>query len=302
MMSLLYHLNGELVERAQATVHVDDRGFRYGDAAFETCRAYGARVFEWNRHRDRLEATCETLGMAEAVPDDLESRVEATLSANELEEAYVRVSVSRGVQPGKLTPAAEVDPTVVVYVRPLCRGGVGGEPIWDGPATVETVETRRIPDAAVPVDAKTHNYLNGILARLELRESDADEAIMRDTDGFLAEGATSNVFFVDDGTLRTPATGTILPGITRERVVELAASVGIPVEMGRYEPAALRDADEAFCTNTTWELRPIARIDGEPVGRGDATAGDGNGTTGGGPITERLRAAYDELVERRCYD
>lgn len=293
-MSLRYHLNGELVERAEATVHVDDRGFRYGDAAFETCRAYGGTVFEWDRHRERLDATCETLGMAEAVPEDLKARVDKTLSANDLGDAYVRVSISRGVQPGKLTPATEIDPTVVVYVKPLCRGGLGGGPIWDGPATVETVETRRIPDAAVPVDAKTHNYLNGILARLEVRDSAADEAIMCDTDGHLAEGATSNLFFVDDETLKTPATGTILPGITRELVIQLAETAGVPVETGRYEPAALRDADEAFCTNTTWELRPIGRVDGEPVGRGD---GDGRG----GPITNRLRTAYDELVEDRCY-
>ncbi|MFO7926129.1 MAG: aminotransferase class IV [Halobacteriota archaeon] len=286
-MSLIYHLDGELVERAEATVHVDDRGFRYGDAAFETCRAYGGTVFEWDRHLDRLGATCETLGMAEAVPDDLKARVDETLAANDLGDAYVRVSISRGVQPGKLTPSVEVDPTVVVYVKSLSRGGVDGDPVWDGSATVETVDTRRIPDAAVPVDAKTHNYLNGILARLELRGSTAEEVVMRDTDGFLAEGATSNLFFVDDGTLKTPAPGTILPGITRRLVVELADSVGVAVETGRYRQADLREADEAFLTNTTWELRPIGRADGAVVG--------------GGAITNRLRTAYDELVEARCY-
>ena len=286
-MSRKYHLDGEVVDRSEATVHVDDRGFRYGDAAFETCRAYGGDVFAWERHLDRLEATCETLGMADVVPDDLDARIDETLAANDLSEAYVRVSVSRGVQPGTLSPAETVDPTVVVYVKPLERGGIDGDPIWDGPATVRSVDTRRIPDAALPVGAKTHNYLNGILARVELRDTGADEAIMRDTDGFLAEGTTSNCFFVDGNTLKTPADGTILPGITREFVVELADSVGITVETGRYDPTELLEADEAFLTNTTWELRPIGRFDGTEVG--------------GGPITDRLQAAYDELVESACY-
>lgn len=288
-MTRYYHVDGDLLDRARATVHVDDRGFRYGDGAFETCRAYGGEVFLWDRHLERLETTCETLGMPGAVPTDLLERVDETLEANGLSDAYVRVSVTRGVQPGTLAPAEDVVPTVVVSVKPLPRGGVGGDPIWDGPATVRTVETRHIPDAAVPVDAKTHNYLNGILARLELRdlEPDADEAITRDTDGYLAEGTTSNLFFVDDGTLRTPAEGTILPGITRAVVLDAAATLDVDVETGRYEPSDVSSADEAFVTNTTWEIRPIGRFDGEPVG--------------GGPVTDRLRSAYDELVESRCY-
>ena len=179
-----YHLNGSLVDREDATVHVDDRGFRYGDGAFETCRAYGGEVFAWDRHRDRLRRTCETLGMADAVPDDIALRVAETLDGNDLEDAYVRISVTRGAQPGKLTPQESVDPTVVVYVRPLPRGGTEGEPVWDGPAVVQSAKTRRVPDAAFPADAKTHNYLNSILARLELRRAanegyQPDEALMR---------------------------------------------------------------------------------------------------------------------------
>jgi len=285
----LYHVDGELVDRADATVSVDDRGFRYGDAAFETCRAYGGAVFRWDAHEQRLRATCETLGMAEAVPGDLRGRVEETLAANDLAEAYVRVSVTRGVQPGTLSPRPAVDPTVVVYVDGLPRGGLDGDPVWEAPAAVRTAETRRIPDAALPADAKTHNYLNGVLARLELRgeNGDADEALMADADGYLAEGATSNVFFVDDGVLKTPETGAILPGITRDTVLDLAETAGIETGTGRYRPAALRDASEAFLTNTTWELRPIGGLDGEPIG--------------GGPVTERLRRAYAERVEDRCY-
>jgi len=279
-----YHVNGRLVPAEEATVRVEDRGFLYGDAAFETCRTYGGTVFERDAHLDRLVSTCETLGMGDAVPDDLHDRVAATLDANGLSDAYVRVSVTRGVQPGKLTPAEEVTPSVVIIVKPLPRGGVDGEDVWDAPAEVRTVDHRRIPSAAMPADAKTHNYLDGILARLELRGTGADEALVRDVDGAVAEGATSNIFFVDDGTLKTPSlAGPILPGVTRAVVLELAADCGIPVEMGAYDVEAVRRADEAFLTNTTWEVRPVDTLDGVAVGSG--------------PVTERLATAFDRRVE-----
>jgi branched-chain amino acid aminotransferase len=283
-----YHVDGELVPASEATVSVDDRGFRYGDAAFETLRAYGGTIFAWDDHVGRLERTCEALSLEHGLDaSDLRARIDETLAANDLADAYVRLSITRGVQPGKLTPQSEVDPTVVIYVKPLPRGGLEGDPVWDEPATVETVETRRIPDEALPAAAKTHNYLNGILARAELG-ADADEALMCDLEGAITEGATSNLFFVRDGTLHTPATDRpVLPGITREIVLELARDVGVAVHEGRYEPADVLEVDEAFLTNRTWELRPIATLDGQEIG--------------GGPVTERLSALYDERVEETCY-
>ena len=151
-----YHVDGELVPASEATVSVDDRGFRYGDAAFETMRAYGGTILDWERHCERLERTCETLSLEHGLADDdLRGRIDETLAANDVVDAYVRLSITRGVQPGTLTPQPAVDPTVVIYVKPLPRGGLEGEPVWDAPATVRTVETRRIPDDAVPASAKT---------------------------------------------------------------------------------------------------------------------------------------------------
>ena len=284
----IYHVDGDLVPASEATVSVDDRGFRYGDAAFETLRAYGGIVFAWDDHVERLQRTCESLSLEHGLPaEDLRARIDETLAANDLADAYVRLSITRGVQPGKLTPQRTVDPTVVVYVEPLSRGGFEGEPVWDEPATVETVETRRVPDDAIPAAAKTHNYLNGILARAELGD-DADEALLCDLEGRLAEGATSNLFFVRDGDLCTPtADGPVLPGITRKLVLELARDAGVSVREGRYEPADALEADEAFLTNRTWELRPIATLDGRAIG--------------GGPVTERLSNRYDARVEASCY-
>ena len=174
---------------------------------------------------------------------------------------------------------------MVVTVASLPRGGTAGDPVWDRPAHVQTVETRRIPDDAVPAAAKTHNYLNGILARLDLRGTGADEALLCATEGSLAEGATSNLFFVEDGALRTPATDVgLLPGITRNVVLDLAREMDVPVETGRYDLARLTDATEVFLTNSTWEVRPVGRLDG--VEREV------------GPVTRRLRRRFEERVDR----
>ncbi|MFB6308462.1 MAG: aminotransferase class IV [Haloarculaceae archaeon] len=291
-----YHVNGELVPAGEATVSVRDRGFMYGDAAFETLRAYGGEVFEWQAHRERLQRTAERLGFGDAVPADLRERVTETLEANDLEEAYVRLSVTRGVQPGKLTPDPEVDPTVVVIVNELPRGGLDGDRVWDGPARLQTVRTRRAASDALPADAKTHNYLNGILGRLELRQATpadadgpvADECLLRDHEGNVLEGATSNLFFVTDNGLRTPsAEQDILPGVTRSVVLDLAREEEFPVEEGRYSVDAVREADEVFLTNTTWEIRPVATVDGIEVG--------------GGPVTKLLQRLFDERIEQRHY-
>ncbi|WP_121822241.1 aminotransferase class IV [Halostella salina] len=284
-----YHVNGELVPAEEATVSVRDRGFRYGDAAFETIRVYGGEVFEWGAHLDRLHRTCETLGIDHGVSDaDLRVRVQEVLDANGLADASVRLAITRGVQPGKLTPDPEVDPTVVVTAAELPRGGVDGTPVPDGPADLQTVKTRKPDDAALPSDAKTHNYLNGILARREL--TDGDEALLRGPDGSVAEGATSNLFFVDNRGLHTPSEELpILPGITRAVVLDLAErETDVPSHAGRYDPEDVREADEAFLTNTTWEVRPVATVDGIEVG--------------GGPVTQLLSKLFDRLVERRHYE
>lgn len=283
-----YHVDGDLVPAAEATVSVRDRGFRYGDAAFETLRVYGGDLFAWDAHADRLRRTCDRLSMAPPPADDLRDRAEATLAANDLADAYLRLSVTRGPDGGGLAPPDDPDPTVVVTVRDLPRGGVGSESTWDGPATLQTVSTRRVPSAAIPADAKTHNYLNGVLASVELRVSDADEAVMLDAEGNVAEGTTSNVFFVADEGLHTPSLdGPVLPGVTRSIVLDLAESEGIPVHEGTYTPSDLRAADEAFITSTTREVRPVGTVDGIDLD--------------GGPVTPLLARLYDRHVEERCY-
>ncbi|WP_313692716.1 aminotransferase class IV [Halorarum halobium] len=294
--SLRYHVDGEVVPAEEATVPVSDRGFRYGDAGFETMRAYGGTVFRWDAHLERLFDTLDSLGMPADELGlsklDLRARVRETLAANDLREAYVRLSVTRGGAPGVTPPAAaEVDPTVVVVVRPLSRGGRterGGEPGWDEPATVQTVKTRRVPDRSLPSDAKTHNYLNSVLAQVETRVTDADVALMLDADGTVAECAMANLFFVADDAIRTPSLdGPVLPGITRAEVLDVAREEGFPVEEGSYVPDDVRAADEAFLTSSVREIRPVESVDGVEIG--------------GGPVTNLLSRLYADRVERECY-
>lgn len=284
-----YHVDGELVERAEATVPVDDRGFQYGDGAFETMRAYGGTLFALDEHFDRLDRSCDALGLDHGLSrQDLATRVHETLAANDLEDAYAKLSITRGSQPGTVTPRSEVDPTVVVYAKPLPRGGLDGERTWDEPAVLQTAKTRKPPASALPPGAKTHNYLNSILARDEL-VGDADEALLRDQAGTVAEGATSNVFWVNDDGLHTPAADLdLLPGITRAYVLDLAREqAGVPVNTGEYDVKAVRSADECFLTNSTWELRPVRAVDGIDLDVG--------------PVTQLLARLFDRLVEHRHY-
>jgi branched chain amino acid aminotransferase apoenzyme (EC 2.6.1.42) len=284
------HVDNELVPMEDATVSIRDRGFMYGDGVFETLRAYGGEVFRWKAHANRLADSASAINLEHGLSQaTLKNRIDETLTANNLDEAYVKLSITRGVQPGKLNPDPTVDPTVVVQTSPLPRGGINSNPVWDGPATLQTVKTRRIPDRALPSHAKTHNYLNGILARAELRVSDADEAVMLDTDGQLAEGATGNIFFVDGDALCTPSLdGPVLPGITRSTVLDIAAEEGIPIREDSFDINTLREAEEAFVTNTTWEIRPVKTIDGIDIGRG--------------PLTTLLQQAFQNRVEKRYYD
>lgn len=328
--SRTYHVDGELVPAASATVHVDDRGVTHGDAAAETLRVYGGDPFRWTAHAERLAGTCGTLGLDHGLDDaELRARIDETLGANDLVDAAVTLSITRGRPRDRAGPPLDIDPdpdtspTVVVTVAPLPRGGVGSDPVYDGPAVLQTTKTRRVPDRAIPADALTHSRLNGVLARLELRVTGADEALLRDADGAVTGGAVSTLFFADGDALRTPSLdGPVRPGVVRRTVIGIAESEGIPVEAGTYTPDEVRGADEAFLTNATWGIRPVATVDGidfdedETDGDGDEIDIDGGGTdidgdddgTGGdgeavaGPLTTLLSRLFDRRVEERYYD
>lgn len=290
-----YHVDGEVVPAAEATVHVEDRGFRFGDGAVEGMRAYGGEVFRWSAHAERLRAACEDLGMPGAVPEDLPVRVAETLEANGLADAAVRVHVTRGAgvgHAGAPTPPDDPEPTVVVAAEPLPRGGRDGERAWDDPAVVGTVRRRHIPDAAVPGAERTHSALDRVLARRELRQAaneryQPDEALLREGDRVVG-GAASELFWVEDGVLRTPSAEGRAPLVIRGTLLDIADGESFPVETGRFGLEAVRAADEAFLASARWEVRPVESVDGIEAGAG--------------PITRLLGRLYDSTVQRQCYD
>jgi len=296
-----YHVDGRLVPADEATVSVRDRGFRYGDGVFETLRVYGGTPFAWAAHADRLANSAAALGIDLPSRDDIRDRLDATIAANDLDEGALRLSITRPTGTGRLTPDPAGAPTVVVTAARLPPGGPNGD-VWDDPATAAVVGTEATHDAAVPAAAKTHTYLDGVLARREAAARGAEAAILRDADGRLAEEAAANLFLVRDGMLRTPSLdGPVLPGVTRRIVLDLAVGLDIPTDAGTVTHDDLRTADEAFLTNTTWELRPVARLLAEEGA--DASIGPDSGAgdrIGGGPVTERLRAAFAERVAARC--
>lgn len=287
--NLRYHVDGDLVAADSAGVSVHDRGFLYGDAIVETLRAYDGTVFRWDAHADRLDAAAAALSLDHGhSAAELKRRVEETLAANQTDDARVRLSITRGSDSETLTPAAEFDPTVVVQVTPLPPGGPDGDPVWDTPATLQTVKTRRIADDAVPAAAQTHNALDRVLARAELRVSDADEAVMLDSDGRVVGGASAALFVLDGEALSAPGGDGGAADVLRTEVLDIAASEGIPTQDGPAFPDDLRDAVEGFVAHPVWGIRPIGTVDGIAVG--------------GGPATTLLRRVFDKRVERECHD
>lgn len=289
-MSGFAYVNGTIAPVDEAVISVRDRGFLYGDAAFETIRVYGGTCFAWDRHFERLHESCSTLEIEFPYSRDfLRNAIAETLASAGYRDAYVRLSITRGTQSGRLTPECDTSPSVVILTEPLPRGGVHGTPVWDGPATCTFTTVQRPSVEALPAHAKTHNYLNGILGRLEARAVGVDESLFLDSNRNVTEGATSNLFFVRDGTVLTPSVDDlpILPGITREIVCSVAERESIPVSTGSWPIDPVLQADEVFLTNSTWEIRPVNRID--------------ETTFSSSTITDQLIDSFDELVENECY-
>jgi branched-chain amino acid aminotransferase len=292
-----YHVDGRLVDAASATVPVDARSVALGDAVAEPVRAYDGVPFAWDVHADRLFDACAALGVDPGVDAaDLADRIEATLAANDLGDALVRVSIRRTgragdhpprIDAGRLRPPAGPDPTVVVTATPLSGAATGGA------VTLQTVPTRPIPPASVPAAPVTHNRLDAVRAQAALRQSappdgdPADEALLRDPDGRVVGGSASDLLFVAGDALRLPALGDYpARTATRSLVRSLATDEDLPVVETPTTPADLREAAEAFVAEPTAGIRPVDRVDGVAVG--------------GGPVTALLSRLYEQRVAATC--
>jgi branched-chain amino acid aminotransferase len=279
-------IDGVLQPARDAKISVFDRGFLYGDSAFEVVRTYGHVPFRGREHIARLARSCERLRMALPVaPAELEARIARAVAASGQIECWVRVVVTRGVGPIGLDLRAELQPSVLVFALPL---KAPDERWYREGIAVGLVHTLRTVDGTKAAGAKTSNYLASMLALDEVKQRGCQEAIILGAQGEVVEGATSNVFTARAGALSTPPiTAGILEGITRRTVLELAAERSIPCHERELRPDDLLAADEVFITSSIRELVPVTSVDGARIGSGQP-----------GPLCARLLAAYRELARR----
>lgn len=286
----IVYLNGSLIPRSQARVSVFDQGFLYGYGLFETVRAYHGTIFLLDRHLKRLLDSAVVIGLRDKLTDiDLSKACLDTLRANGLTEARLRLTVSRGEVPSFPGSSTGVIPTVLVTAA-----GYSALPaqVYDAGFKVGVSSLRR-DSQSILSKLKSTNYLLSVLARMEATAAGLDEALLLNEHGFVAEGSISNVFFVSRSGLVTPSLESgILPGITREVVMELADILKIKVTETEVRLEDLAQFDEAFLTNSVMELIPLVEV--RDMAGKVITIGSGKP----GKITRKLMAAYREMVEK----
>ena len=269
--------------RAEARISPLDRGILYGYGLFETMRSYGGHVFSLDRHLARLMYSSGKIGIDAGLDHVvLRQAIYKTLEANKRPDVRIGLTVLAGEGERGLTLPTSGALTIIIVAERLVLPPP--QAYKEGLCAV-VVSTRRNSRSLLS-GIKSINYLDSLVAQSEAVAAGADQAILLNEQGFVAECSTSNIFLVVGGKLLTPSVESgILPGVTREEVIELARGLGITARMGEIPLNDLLRADEAFITNSIIEVMPITTVDGKPVGSGMV-----------GEITEKLMGAYRELV------
>jgi len=288
-MTEIIYLNGNLTPRSEAKLSPFDHGFLYGYGLFETMRAYNGYIFRLDCHLARLRRSAESLGLAHKVVEfDLETACQETLKANELKEARLRLTITAGE--GDMTPDPSTCSSLTILVTAKDLIPLPHQKYEQGFKAVLSSLRR---DSQSPLSRlKSTCYVNNILAKMGAKAAGCDEAILLNERGYLAEGSTSNIFLMSKGELITPSLESgVLPGITREAVLEIAQASDIKTVEREIELKELTEAEEAFITNSVVEIMPLTWFDGKPIGSGMA-----------GQLTKKLMAAYKELVNEAIGD
>ena len=274
------YLNGLYLPGAAATISVFDRGFIFGDGIYEVIPVYGGRLFRLPHHLQRLDMSLIAIGLHSPLSHEqwteVLTRVVQENSGESNDDMSVYLQVTRGVAPRDHAYPQNTTPTVFAYAQPL---------IYPEPAQLQKgISVITVPDLRWSrCNIKATSLLANVMLRQHALERGAAEVILI-RDGMLTEGAISNIFIVIAGRLVTPPKGPyILPGITRDLVVELAQAHGIPCAQAAITEADLRAADEVWLTSSTKEIMPIVRIDDHPVGTGRP-----------GPVHSRMHALYQD--------
>jgi branched-chain amino acid aminotransferase len=277
-------LDGEWHERETATVSVYDHGLLYGDGVFEGIRIYGGKIFRLQEHLDRLYDSAHAIWLTIPIPkDEMAAVTEEAVRRSGISEGYIRPIVTRGVGDLGLDPRKCPRPSVIIIVDTI---KLWPEEVYETGLKVVTAGTPIPQRESLSPRVKSLNYLAHILAKIEGTQAGADEVLMLDSSGSVAEGSGQNLFVVKQGKIRTPAAyAGILRGVTRDVVIELAVQAGYDVLetiLNRYD---VYTADEAFFTGTAAEVVAIRQVDGRLIGAGKS-----------GPVTRDLRARFQALV------
>ena len=280
---LVVNVGGRLSHRDEAAVSPFDSVVQGGDAVWEGLRLYQGRIFALDEHLARLRRSAQALAF-EHIPsdDEIVEQIRRTLAANEMTDGvHIRLTLTRGV---KVTSG--MDPRLNTSGPTLIVLAEHKPPVYDTAGITLVTSSMRRPSPDV-LDPKIHsnNLLNSILAKIEANVAGADDAVLLEARGFLAETNATHLFFPLDGVLCTPTTAACPEGITRSTVLRLAAEAGVPCEVGDFSLTQLYAADEAFVTGTMGELTPVLTVDGRRIGDGEP-----------GAVTRELSAAYAALT------
>lgn len=289
----LINLNGRIIPVEEAKVSVFDRSFLYGDSLYEVVRTYDGKPFRLKEHLDRMEQSAVLCQMAlSQTTGEYEREILKSIEAfraqpgKSREDVYVRIVVSRGS--GKIgfgLGNLETPTLYVIMVEPISL--FPNKPFEKGTRLQISDRVRNHPKALDPA-MKSGNYLNSLLAYLTSAREGYDDALMADQQGFITEGTTYNVFYVNRGIVATsPLDVGILDGVTRRAVINLCVELGIPCREVRHPAQYLYEADEVFVTSSLKEVLPVLDLDGKKIGNGKP-----------GPVTKKLAGAFSDLVRR----
>jgi branched-chain amino acid aminotransferase len=283
-MPLQVYINGTLYDKDDAKISVYDHGLLYGDGVFEGLRVYGGRVFRLDEHLKRLWNSAKAIWLDIPMSaEEMARAVNETVSANNIDDGYVRLVVTRGAGTLGLNPRKTSNPQVIVIADSIT---LYPDEFYENGLEIVTASTIRNHPAALSPRVKSLNYLNNILAKIEGLQAGCEEALMLNHKGELAECTGDNIFLVTGGRLRTPPIDAgILEGVTREVIIELAKEMSIPVQEIPLTRHDVYIADECFLTGSAAEVIPVVRLDSRKIGDGKP-----------GPVTKRLHERFHQVT------
>jgi branched-chain amino acid aminotransferase len=286
------YINGEIVPESRAMVSFRDRSFKYGDGAFDMTRTFGHNVFKLDEHLKRFYKSLKYLQMDPGMSIEKMKKISEEVLArnlhllNEGEDYWLAQRVSRGTEPVGGDIHETTEPTVIVECTPL-PFKARAHYFRDGMEIVVPSMRRTSPDSLTP-RAKTHNYMNLMLAHEEVRRQNANAwAILLDANGNLSEGVGSNLFLVAEGVIYTPQDRFVLCGVSRGTAIDLAEAAGFEVVRADLDLYDAYTADEAFITSTSFCIVPVKSVNGIEIGHGKVS----------GPVTKQLTDAYVDYVD-----